>query len=90
VRALVDALGREAVLRDHSVLTIGAYLVCVADERDPCDGRGRVEGESLAEELVRRGGILQPGREVLEELGITPDQSPGASEPREKDDDEHD
>jgi len=61
VQALFEHVGPDARSRGHNVLAIGTYLVCVSDGPDPCDGRGRIAGEALAEELVRRGGIAVPG-----------------------------
>jgi hypothetical protein len=89
VQALFEHVGPNARLRGYNVLAIGTYLVCVSDGPDPCDGRARVSGESLTDELTRRGGIAIPGPELLAQLGLTPGRSPAAPAPPEADDDDH-
>lgn len=51
-----------------------AYCFSVADEPDPCrDDTAEVRpGESIVEELLRRGGVLRSARSVLDELDATP------------------
>ena len=48
----------------------GAYYFSVADEPDPCrpEIREPRPGESLADELLRRGGLFRSGQSVLDQL----------------------
>jgi hypothetical protein len=65
----VVRLGSKGVLRvprDDG----GAYCFSVTDKPDPCrEETAEVRpGESIVDELLRRGGVLRSGRSVLEEL----------------------
>jgi hypothetical protein len=48
-----------------------AYCFSVATEPDPCrpDTLEHRRGESIGDELLRRGGLYRSGRSVLDELG---------------------
>ena len=82
LRAIVEAHSAHVELRTQGVLAVtnptaggSTYMVCVAGAATPCaDGpAGPRPGESLLEELTRRGGVLRPGRQVLAELGLEAD-----------------
>jgi hypothetical protein len=65
LRAILDRFGNDAFLMSRGVLRLpngtGAYLICVAEAPDPCraDTATVIPGESLADELRRRGGFLR-------------------------------
>jgi hypothetical protein len=65
-------LGTRGVLRIPS--DGGAYCVCVADQYEPCrsDTQGPLPGESLADEILRRGGLVRRVRDVLDQLHREP------------------
>ena len=78
LRAIVQADGARVDVRSYGVLHVphatggGGFLVCVAEAATPCadEPAGPRPGESVVDELIRRGGVLRPGRQVLAELGL--------------------
>jgi hypothetical protein len=70
LRVLLERTGNRARLRSMGVLTVGSYVVSVADGPSPCpaDGGAPRPGETLAEELARRGGLFIRGTEVIARL----------------------
>jgi hypothetical protein len=74
LRAALEQCGADVVLSSHGVLLVphgnGAYCFSVNPEPDPCRREtGEVRpGESIVDELLRRGGVLRSGRGVLAEL----------------------
>ena len=78
LRAIVEAHSAHVELLTQGVLAVtnptggGDYMVCVAEAATPCADvpAGPRPGESLLDELTRRGGVLRPGRQVLAELGL--------------------
>ena len=78
LRAIVQADGARVDVRSYGVLKVphatggGGFLVCVAEAATPCadEPAGPRPGESVVDELIRRGGVLRPGRQVLAELGL--------------------
>jgi hypothetical protein len=86
LRALVAQHGVRAELRVQGILGLpheggSSYLFSVSDAPTPCDDgtSGPLPGESIADELLRRGGVLRPGRQALAELGIRSSRSSSAA-----------
>lgn len=73
LRTILVERGNAVRLASHGVLRVphddGDYCFSVCDEPDPC----RVEtsevrpGESISDELIRRGGFLRSIRSIIEE-----------------------
>jgi hypothetical protein len=78
LRTILAEHGYAARLGSKGVLRVphddaGAYCFSVADEPDPCrDDTAEVRpGESLIDEILRRGGVLRSVRSVLDDLDDT-------------------
>jgi hypothetical protein len=73
LRTVLDRYGREVRLGSHGVLRVpnghGDYCFSVAGEPDSCrsDTTDVRPGESVIEELFRRGGVVRSGCSVLDE-----------------------
>ena len=72
--AILEIHGKDVLLGTHGVLRVpngaGAYCVSVTEQRDPCrpeTGEAR-PGESIVDELIRRGGVMRAISEVRSEL----------------------
>jgi len=67
---LLARTGNRCRLRAMGVLTVGTYVVSVADGPSPCpaDGGTPRPGETLAEELARRGGLFIRGTDAIARL----------------------
>jgi hypothetical protein len=74
LRAVLAHCGTSVLLGAYGVLRLptdrGAYCFSVRAEPDPCRAETgeRRPGESLVDELLRRGGIVRRGRSVLAQL----------------------
>jgi hypothetical protein len=71
----LDCFGNHVYLGTHGVLRVpndenSSYCFCVAEKPDPCrpETAETRPGESLLDELVRRGGLLRSGTSVLAEV----------------------
>lgn len=77
VRALVALRGREMRLGTRGVLRIpddgGWSCVSVTNEPDPCrpETAETRPGESILDEMLRRGGVVRSLQSVLDELDET-------------------
>ena len=66
LRTILERFGNGAFLMSRGVLRLpngtGAYLICVADAPDPCrpETSDVIPGESIIDEIKRRGGFLRP------------------------------
>ncbi len=74
LRVIVDRCGNEVRLGSHGLLTVphgksSEYCFSVSDEPDPCDPdtADTRPGESMLDELHRRGGVFRSGRSALKE-----------------------
>jgi hypothetical protein len=76
LRWCVEHIGQEVTVRQCSILAIehgdGAALFSVRPDYQPCDTTypGPLPGESIIEELIRRGGGIRRGRDLLAERGL--------------------
>jgi hypothetical protein len=75
LRALASRHGREMMLGPRGVLRIphddgSWYCISVATEPDPCrpETADVIPGESVLDEVMRRGGVVRSVRSVLAEL----------------------
>jgi hypothetical protein len=74
LRLVLARHGNDVLVSAYGVLQVpnerGVYYFSVADEHDPC--RPEISehrpGESLADELLRRGGLFRSGQSVLDQL----------------------
>lgn len=73
LRLVVEHFGPAATIRTRGVLALQSYLFCVAPTPDPCrpTAPGPLPGESLIDEVIRRGGAIRRGTDVRAELDIT-------------------
>src|SRR4051794_16463233 len=57
-------------LRSHGVLKVGSCVFTVSESPDPCPPTpaGALPGESIVDEMLRRGGALRPVSDVRAEL----------------------
>jgi hypothetical protein len=73
LRTIIDSCGADVMRGTHGVLRVpnanGAYCISVTEEPDPChpETAEARPGESLIDELRRRGGVVRSGRSVLAE-----------------------
>jgi hypothetical protein len=81
LRVILDRCGHEVVLGSRLLAVphgkMSEYVFSVSDEPDPCDPdtADTRPGESILDELLRRGGFFRSGRSALNELG-TEDPAP--------------
>jgi hypothetical protein len=74
LRVILDRCGHEVRLGSRLLTVphgrVSEYVFSVSDEPDPCDPdtAGERPGESILDELIRRGGVLRSGRSALKEL----------------------
>jgi len=70
LRDIVARCGPDAELRSHGVLEVGSYVFTVSESPDPCrpTHAGPLPGESIVDEMLRRGGALRPVSDVRAEL----------------------
>ena len=74
LRTILEIHGMDVLLGTRGVLRVpngaGAYCVSVTDQPDPCRPEtGEVRpGESILDELIRRGGVVRAVSEVRSEL----------------------
>jgi hypothetical protein len=75
LRVILDRCGYEVRLGSQGLLTVphgrmSEYCFSVSDEPDPCRPETAEDrpGESMFDELHRRGGFLRSGRSALNEL----------------------
>jgi hypothetical protein len=75
LRVILDRCGNEVRLGPHGLLTVphgrsDEYCFSVSDEPDPCRPETAEDrpGESMFDELHRRGGFFRSGRAALDEL----------------------
>ena len=72
----VEHLGPAVAVRQFNILAIadedGNALFSVRADFEPCDTTypEPLTGETISEELTRRGGALRRGRDVLDEFGL--------------------
>jgi hypothetical protein len=76
LRALLRRLGNNVLIGSHGVLKVprpdgsGEYFFSVAEQPDPCRAETSEvrPGETIVDELIRRGGVMRSGRSVLNEI----------------------
>jgi hypothetical protein len=74
LRALLAVHGNDVLLGTHGVLRVpnrdGAFCISVSDEPDPCrpETAATILGESIVDEILRRGGVVRRGADVVAEL----------------------
>ena len=86
LRAALALAGGMARLGTHGMLRVASgggayYCFSVSQAPEPCrpDTAEHRPGESVVEELLRRGGVLRSGHDVLDEIKRSEVHSDGAS-----------